>query len=353
MMKETARPAHPAISIIVPVYNVKPYLDRCVSSVLAQTFTDWELMLIDDGSTDGSGEVCDACARRDPRVRVIHQPNSGVSAARNRGLDKARGEYVMFLDADDYYIDGEALEKLYNCAETDRLDWLRGEYVAVDEEGNPLPPSLTEVNGLRRKYVGRVLDADDFLSHVIRGEFFSVLMLFRRKCLDGCRFEAGRVFLEDMRFLLNALRQDGRYAYMDLPFYAYRKWVGSVSGQADVRKLGDSFDMCDWLASWAEGFPPGGRRTWGRYSSVMIYYRTLQTLAADPFYAEMESIANGLGLASLQRRTLRRLGRYRVFNLYLPFFVLPVGWSCKLMRLKDHVMIRLHGLNRKPWNTQQ
>ena len=352
MKTETAHPAHPAISIIVPVYNVKPYLDRCVSSVQAQTFTDWELLLIDDGSTDGSGEICDACAQREPRVRVMHQPNGGVSAARNRGLDEARGEYMMFLDADDYYIDGKTLETLYRCAEAERLDWLRGEYVAVDEEGGVLLPlSLAEVNG-RRRYAGKVLDADDFLCHVIRGEFFSVLVLFRRKCLDACRFERGRMFLEDMRFLLNALRQDGRYAYMNLPFYAYRKRGGGVSGQADVRKLRDSFDMCDWLASWADRLPSGGRQAWGRYNSVMMYYWTLQTLAAAPFYAERESIATGLRLASLQRRTLRRLGRYRVFNLYLPFFVLPVGWGCKLMRLKDCVTIWLHGLSRKPWNTQ-
>ena len=91
----------PVLSIIVPVYNVEKYLARCIDSILAQTFTDFELILVDDGSTDNSGEICDEYAGKDPRIIVIHKENGGVSSARNHGLDIARGEYITFVDSDD------------------------------------------------------------------------------------------------------------------------------------------------------------------------------------------------------------------------------------------------------------
>lgn len=90
------------ISIIVPVYKVEQCLARCIDSILAQSYRDWELILVDDGSPDRSGEICDEYASRDSRIRVIHQQNQGVSAARNRGLETAKGEYITFVDSDDY-----------------------------------------------------------------------------------------------------------------------------------------------------------------------------------------------------------------------------------------------------------
>ncbi len=92
----------PAVSVIVPVYKVEPYLRRCVDSILAQTFTDFELILVDDGSPDNCGAICDEYAEKDSRVKVIHKKNGGVSSARNMGLDAARGEYIYFCDGDDY-----------------------------------------------------------------------------------------------------------------------------------------------------------------------------------------------------------------------------------------------------------
>lgn len=94
-------PSTPTLSVIVPVYNVADYLPACLDSILGQTFTDFELLLIDDGSTDRSGAICDDYARRDARIRAVHRVNAGVSAARNAGLDMARGEFITFVDSDD------------------------------------------------------------------------------------------------------------------------------------------------------------------------------------------------------------------------------------------------------------
>lgn len=106
----------PKISVIVPVYNTEQYLPRCIDSILAQTFTDFELLLIDDGSKDGSGKICDEYAAKDLRVRVFHKENGGVSSARNIGLDNAKGGWISFVDSDDW-ISTEYLENLFNAVD--------------------------------------------------------------------------------------------------------------------------------------------------------------------------------------------------------------------------------------------
>ena len=103
------------ISIIVPVYNVEEYVKRCVESILSQTYRDFELILVDDGSTDRSGEICENLKKEDGRILVFHQENSGLSAARNRGLSEAKGEYITYIDSDDY-VDEAYLEVLYSLA---------------------------------------------------------------------------------------------------------------------------------------------------------------------------------------------------------------------------------------------
>ena len=102
---------NPLISVIVPVYNVAAWLPRCVDSVLTQTYQNLEILLIDDGSTDASGEICDAYAEKDPRIRVIHKKNGGLSSARNAGLDVSNGQYIGFVDSDDW-IEPEMYEKM-------------------------------------------------------------------------------------------------------------------------------------------------------------------------------------------------------------------------------------------------
>lgn len=111
----------PKISIIVPVYNAEQYLHHCIDSILVQTYTNFELLLIDDGSTDSSGSICDEYAKKDSRVRVFHKTNGGVSSARNFALDKAEGEYIGWVDADDW-IEPNMYEKMYNSAIDNQAD---------------------------------------------------------------------------------------------------------------------------------------------------------------------------------------------------------------------------------------
>lgn len=124
----------PKISIIVPVYKAEPYLHRCVDSILAQTFTEWELILVDDGSPDQSGKICDEYAKKDQRVKVIHKVNGGVSSARQKGLDEARGEYTIHADPDDW-AEPNMLEELYNEASKKEADMVMCDFICEYKSG--------------------------------------------------------------------------------------------------------------------------------------------------------------------------------------------------------------------------
>ena len=110
------------VSIIVPVYNVEPYIETCIQSLIRQTMGNIEVILVDDGSTDRSGELCDQYAEADERIRVIHKQNGGLSSARNAGISAAKGEYLLFVDSDDY-VSASLVEKTVSCAEQNQM-WL-------------------------------------------------------------------------------------------------------------------------------------------------------------------------------------------------------------------------------------
>jgi Glycosyltransferases involved in cell wall biogenesis len=127
---------HPTLTIIIPVYNTKEYLPQCVESVLNQSYTDFELILVDDGSTDGSGAICDAYAEKDDRLFVFHKANGGVSSARNMGLEYARGVWVFFLDSDDS-LPSQAIESLMAHSESD-VDMVLGGIRKCDDLNDDL-----------------------------------------------------------------------------------------------------------------------------------------------------------------------------------------------------------------------
>lgn len=132
------------ISIIVPVYNVEKYLSRCVDSILAQSFTDFELILVDDGSPDNCPQICDEYAVKDSRIRVIHKKNGGVSAARNSGLEIVQGEYVTFCDSDDYVTE-DWLQKMYETIIKTDADCVGIQYTKVNDNGELLSKSTFKI----------------------------------------------------------------------------------------------------------------------------------------------------------------------------------------------------------------
>lgn len=127
---------HPFFSIVIPVYNTIKELQRCVDSVVSQSFEDFELILVDDGSTDGSGALCDRLSAEDPRIKTIHKANGGCAAARNTGIRAAGGKYLLFLDSDDMWNDNDALEKFYGIVQSRSVDIVCFGVSIYDEDGN-------------------------------------------------------------------------------------------------------------------------------------------------------------------------------------------------------------------------
>ena len=202
----------PLVSVIVPVYNVEPYLERCVRSVLAQTFADFELLLIDDGSTDNSGTMCDAFAAKDARIRVIHKPNGGQSEARNLGIDLAVGDYIAFVDGDDY-IEPNNLELLLTMLRENGCDVACGS-VTNCYEGKRIPQCSERVSFVctGEEALQKLLEAV-----YITGSHCGKLMT--RKAIGDHRFPLGKTY-EDA-FFLPAVLFYSTVAVTTEPIYNY------------------------------------------------------------------------------------------------------------------------------------
>lgn len=221
----------PRVSVIVPAYEVAPYLDRCVRSLLAQTVRDFELILVDDGSHDGTSALCDAWTEADPRVRCVHQENRGLSAARNAGIDLARAELVAFVDADDY------VEPRY-------LEVLLAPFVGPDAN----PETDISLCGYRQVGCGlspdltwsprqEVLCGIHMLERLIRapqsGDVVSWNKLYRRRLVEKVRFVEGRIHEDEIATpQLFALAR--RVACVSDVAYTYVRRPDSITGRASV-----------------------------------------------------------------------------------------------------------------------
>ena len=205
------------VSIIVPVYNGEQYLDKCIQSILRQTHQDLELILINDGSKDNSGAICDSWAARDTRVKVIHQENQGVSAARNAGLDIATGDFIGFVDADDEIAPETYEVALQQIGNHDIVMW---DAVTVWSDGRTEPdtiPLLEDNSVLARN------DWTPELLSLMAGAIWRCL--YRKSSISGIMFPVGVKFSEDRLFNLYAMGQCGSLRYVKKPFY-YRLMHG-------------------------------------------------------------------------------------------------------------------------------
>ena len=214
----------PKISIIVPVYKVEAYLRPCVDSILAQTFTDFELILVDDGSPDHSGAMCDEYAVRDSRVRVVHKANSGVSAARNTALDLAAGDYIACVDSDDQIAE-DYLEKLFRALEREAADIAICGYTSIEEkEAGDLSPTP---EGLWEKTTGKQL----CMLMYQKPREINVApwgKLYRRRFFENVRFPEGKVH-EDQFVIPRIFYEASSVVVLHESLYRYRIRPGSIT----------------------------------------------------------------------------------------------------------------------------
>ncbi|MBQ7146610.1 MAG: glycosyltransferase family 2 protein [Lachnospiraceae bacterium] len=200
------------ISLIVPVYNTRSYLETCVGSVKAQTFQDWELVLVDDGSTDGSGALCDSLAAEDARIRALHFDNGGVSRARNRGMESARGEAIVFLDSDDR-VDPAYLARLWELRQQYGTELAAVGFSGDNESVSTLHKALPEV----------CMTSERFLRYALGNQYGITLSCCAviYPAAWKLRFQEGIAYGEDSLFFCQALKRAGRIAYDAVPLYEY------------------------------------------------------------------------------------------------------------------------------------
>lgn len=247
--QKTQMQAEPLLTIIVPVYNILEYLPRCVHSITAQTYKNLEILLVDDGSTDGTGELADELAGEDERIRVLHKENGGSSSARNLAIAQAKGEYLGFVDSDDF-VEPDMYEKL--CGGIVKYGTLIAQIGRdeIDAEGNMLP------NICEPPAEPMVYSAEEFLKELLmhRGDCSFCTKLVHRSLFEDKGFPIG-LLNEDFRLLVEMLPQAGKL--VSLPGQTYHVFyrIGSNTRKADKehfsRVYGDCVDNADMAAEIA------------------------------------------------------------------------------------------------------
>ena len=215
----------PSVSIIIPAWNAEKYIRRCAESVLKQDFADFELIIVDDGSTDGTPGILDELADRDERVRIIHQENAGVSASRNHAIDLARGKYIQFLDADDWVTE-DSTKMLYRTAEENSCDLVVADFYRV------VGANLSRKGSIM---TDRVLSRKEYAEYMMESPadyYYGVLWnkLYRRDVIEenGIRMDTDVSFCEDFLFNLEYVLHCSRICALQVPVYYYVRTEGSL-----------------------------------------------------------------------------------------------------------------------------
>lgn len=235
----------PLITVIVPVYNTAQYLPECIESIVNQTYRNLEIILVNDGSTDNSGDICDEYARKDERIRVIHKENGGQSSARNRGLEVAQGDYISFIDSDDW-IDLDTYEVCLEAWDRPELDIVAYSNVLEFPHGPveeyPIPDKATLREGI------------DLLKHYVYGNTLYCLVphyLFKASVLSRIRFIEG-IFHEDEAFVLE-LFAGGEIRLLELPVRKYHYRMRANSTTSTIHLSDNLFGLEHTVGALEEG----------------------------------------------------------------------------------------------------
>ena len=236
MNKSIEKAKYPLVSVIIPVYNVSSYLAGALDSVINQTYTNLEVIIVDDGSNDGSGEICENYAGDDPRIQLIHQSNKGLSAARNKGLDLATGAFIAFLDSDDVY-DIAFVEKMMNVLLRTGSDLSVCNYRTVGEKKDQLlikPGTYSRISALRALIDGKL-------------NWSMWNKIYRRELWDGVRFPEGHVY-EDVDTAYKLLDNCKYVVVLDETLYFHRDRPGSITNSRSPENIRD------WIRGYSHFF---------------------------------------------------------------------------------------------------
>lgn len=270
-------------SIILPVYNVESYLQECVNSILKQTFVDYEIILVDDGSTDGSSELCDRLAEKHGCIRVIHKKNGGLSDARNYGTRAALGEYIVYIDSDDFLIKDNFLEKLAEKAEnkSDLIFYKYQKYFNATQK----------FEDCRYTYCSAIKGESysDKISALVKADAFygmAWIKAIRKEIIDknGIEFEVG-LLGEDMEWNYHIIFNSTSISFIDEAFIAYRQREGSITSSHKLKNLTDFIYVLEKWSKIVTNDVKDEALKIALYGSLAKYYSNLLVVysrLADP-----------------------------------------------------------------------
>lgn len=303
----------PSVSIIVPVYNIEDYLHYCIDSILLQSYTNFELLLIDDGSKDKSGAICDEYAGKDQRVKVIHKKNGGVSAARNSGLDIATGDYICFVDSDDY-MHSEMLQKLVEVALYESCDFV----TALEENVYKIDFAQTQGKLLKAEIQG--IKQDELMDGVFHSQGEEKLLyyhihskLYSRKCIGDIRFDKTISLSEDLLFNFQVFCNMKKGAVVRQPLY-YRTVLRT-----------------DSLSS-------GG--SWSLINNANVFLKIYHLLPAEMEKYRSDALTNIIQRLAMYKCSSRKKEEYRKFEGLLKSIyaeIKPTYCRSKGIPVKDKV----------------
>lgn len=302
------------ISVIVPVYNVEKYLDRCIESIVQQTYRNLEIILVDDGSTDSSGDICDKWAMLDNRIKVIHQTNGGVSRARNVGIQNVTGNFILFVDSDDY-LQKEMCESLCDMLKSTNADMsvCKAHVVYGD---------ATESRTTASNHIVTCCNRDEAAF-----KLFSVLdnalwnKLFKCNLVAGILFEEGRTFGEDPFYLAQALNKANKVAFSTAELYVHRLRAGSITRSKFSTQRFDEIYFKDKMHDYFKiNFPALTRFSakWRFLARMNVCRSILSASLQQQYQLEFDDIKNELQRVYLQAKchlSLKSRIEYHLFSL--------------------------------------
>lgn len=309
------------ISVIVPVYNMEEYLDQCMESILSQTMTDFECLLIDDDSTDRSLEMCNQYAKMDPRVKVVHNQHSGLGETRNVGLSHASGEYIAFIDSDDI-IDIFMLQKMYEELESNGADIVECGFEKFYEDGKKseevIPCDGTkELSG---KELLLKFNDDNAVLH-----FILCNKLFRKELFAGIRFPYGKL-LEDEFVVYRIIYKAKKVILMEDCFYKYRQRKGSIINTCSFNRVESFIEFNDQRFEFFEK----------THKEKAIYDTLLRVYFVTVFYY-YQDIYNLEGYEEYTRRLVEQARKYYKKYLHSKELSIKSLWTitCRLRRMEQ------------------
>ncbi len=333
------------ISIIVPIFNAEKYLDDCINSVLLQTYKYWELILISDGSTDNTNAICNKYAIIDSRIHYIQKENTGVSDTRNIGLEIAKGYYIMFLDADDYWCTQETLETLINTTSKYNIDILRGDFKRVEMNSTNVCSINSNKNKL--KYANKIIDSYTFLDKIINGEYFLFTSFFKKQVFSKIRFSSEMIFLEDMDLMIRLLLCEMKCMYIPYIFYDYRTNILGASHNHTIKNLNNSFNMCYHFRRYSLQAKNKKIQKHCEETSILMYYYTLCTIAEiDNYYYFKKEIIKELQLNKLHKDIKVWIKEYKYITYNMVFYLSPII-SIRILRIWIKSKIKCYQFSKK------